>query len=239
MNNGAKIYAAIFTRKYCRDEPYQKDRLIELFNCFVADRQPIKLIGFWGVGSKSSPNSADLATCEFMNELNCEVKKVYSLGIEFTFIFATLHGIHNGYGEKTIKSYCTGMEKIFAKFNFKFIYLDTLWKKYGLSFEKIDDIFKNKPNGWWDKIENASLIETNAKNRNQRLPPKIAAQKYYIMRDLEKEMLEKEFSDSIFNAFADSRLRGVLPHLPTLYLYARRGWSNTPWFVNGPNSSLA
>ena len=68
-------------------------------------------------------------------------------------------------------------------------------------------------------------------DRNQHLNPKIAAQKYFIMRSLEKEMIEKEFSNSIFHAFSNSRLRNVLPNLPTLYLYSRNGWSDTPWFI--------
>jgi len=123
------------------------------------------------------------------------------------------------------------MEKIFKKFDFKFIYLDPLWKKYGINFEKIDAIFGQQEKNWWSKIENHKMIENNAKNRNTRLSQKIAAQKYYIMRSVEKEMLEKEFSDSIFHAFSDSKLREVLPNLPTLYFYARKGWSDTPWFV--------
>jgi hypothetical protein len=52
-----------------------------------------------------------------------------------------------------------------------------------------------------EKVENHQTIEKNAKNRNSRLSSKEAAQKYYIMRDLEKEMLEKEFPNSIFHTF--------------------------------------
>jgi hypothetical protein len=124
------------------------------------------------------------------------------------------------------------MEILFKKFGFKFVYLDTLWHKYGISFEKIDAIFEQKPKSWWNKIENAELIERNAKNGNKRLPSLIGAQKYYIMRNLEKHMLEREFPDSIFNTFSDSRLRNVLPNMPTLYFYSRKGWSDSPWFVN-------
>lgn len=170
-------------------------------------------------------------SCEFLQGLNKEIKQVYPLGIEFVFIFATLHGIHNGIPRENIDIYTKEMEKIFNKFDFKFIYLDLLWEKYRINFKEINIIFKQKDKNWWNKIENLEIMENNAKNRNQILSPKIAAQKYYIMRNLEKEMLEKEFSNSIFHTFSDSKLRNVLPNLPTLYFYARKGFSNVPWFI--------
>lgn len=231
MTTESQVYEILTKKRYNRDEPYLKDKLKERFSYFISHNKPIKLVGFWGVGPKNKPNWADLASCEFLAKLNDETKEVYQPGIEFTFIFATLHGIHNGIIKESIDYYIKAMEKIFKKFGFKFVYLDPLWEKYGISFEKIDAIFGQKSKNWWSKIENYKTIENNAQNRNQRLSPKIAAQKYYIMRDLEKEMLEKEFSDSIFHAFSDSKLKNVLPDLPTLYFYSRIGWSDTPWFV--------
>ncbi|MBI2669467.1 hypothetical protein HYX14_06520 [Candidatus Woesearchaeota archaeon] len=231
MSTNSKVYEILTKKRYNRDEPHLKDKLKERFDYFILHKKPIKLIGFWGVGPKSKLNGADLASCEFLVKLNNEVKEVYPPGIEFTFIFATLHGIHNGIIRESIDSYTKEIETIFKKFDFKFIYLNSLWKKYEISFGKIDAIFERKEKNWRSKIENNKTIEKNAENRNQRLSPKIAAQKYYIMRDLEKEMLEKEFSNSIFHAFSDSKLRNVLPNLPTLYFYSRRGWSDTPWFV--------
>jgi len=231
MTNKSQVYEILAKKRYNRDEPYLKDKLKERFDYFISHNKTIKLIGFWGIGPKSKPNWADLASCEFLANLNDEVKAVYQPGIEFTFIFATLHGIHNGISREGMDSYTKAMEKILTKFGFKFVYLDPLWKKYGISFEKIDAIFEQKEKNWWNKIENHKTIENNAQNRNKKLSPKIAAQKYYIMRDLEKEMFKNEFSDSIFHAFSDSKLRNVLPNLPTLYFYSRRGWSDTPWFV--------
>jgi len=225
------IYKILSNKRYNRDEPHLDYKLKNIFIYFINLNKPIRLVGFWGVGPKTKHNWADLASCEFLKKLDDDVKKIYPPGIEFIFIFATLHGIHNGIKIDSIRSYIKDIKKIFNIFNFKYIYLDNLWKKYGISFEKIDTIFKNKPKGWWNKIGNASLIEKNARNRNLRLDSRTAAQKYYIMRDLEKEMLKEEFSQCIFHAFSDSKLRNVLPNLPTLYFYSRQGWSDTPWFV--------
>lgn len=231
MSKELEIYDIITKKRYNRDEPNLKKKVIDRIKRFVSKQKTIKLVGFWGVGPKEKHNWTDIASCEFLEKLNKEVKKVYNPGIKFIFIFATQHGIHNGIEKKTINSYTKDIEKLFKKFSFKYIYLEKLWEKYNINFEKIDKIFKDKKRGWWEMVENHQTIEKNAENRNLRLSSEEGAQKYYIMRDLEKEMLEKEFPDSIFHAFADPKLKGVLPNMPTLYFYSRKGWSDTPWFV--------
>ncbi len=231
MDKKVEIYNIITKKRWNRSEPSLRKDITNRIPEFVTNQKPIKLIGFWGVGPKKKHNWADVASCEFLDKLNNEVKKIYNPGIEFTFIFATQHGIHNGIEENTINSYTKDIERLFKKFNFKYIYLETLWRKYSINFEKINKIYKNKKTGWWNKIENHLTIEKNAENRNLKLSSKEGAQKYYIMRDLEKNMLENEFPRSIFHAFADPKLKCVLPNMPTLYFYSRRGWSDTPWFV--------
>ena len=115
---------------------------------------------------------------------------------------------------------------------FAYVYLDLLWKKYEISFEKVNHELNMLPEGWWDKIENSTVLEIAASKRNRKMHYIVAAQKYYIIRQLEKAMLEKEFADSIFHTFSNSSWNSVLPNLPTLYFYAgRRGLSNPPWFL--------
>lgn len=225
------ITSILLRRKYNRAEPEFRPGLTERIERYVSKNVPIRLVGFWGTGPKSLPNWADKCSCDFLSEINKKVEMSYAPGIEFTFIFATMHGLHNGYGKDTIASYTREMEAVFLVHGFKFVYLDTLWEKYGLSFDLIDAELSRKPSGWWQHIDNASEIEENASKRNIRLPAQAAAQKYYIMRDFEKGMLEKEFDGYIFHAFSDPRLTNVLPLLPTLFFYSRPGWSDTPWFV--------
>jgi len=228
-----KIYSILIKKRYNRDDPSMTDNLQQRLTDFVGDNKPIKLIGFWGVGPKQHKNWADDASCRFLNELNQEIKKIYAPGIEFKFIFAINHGIHNGYSPTVFLTYVKDVIRLFDKYSFKYIYLNDLWQEYDINFEKINQLWKKQPKGWWNNIKNRELIEKNASNRNIHLDPITGAQKYFIMRSLEKKILEKEFPDSIFHSFSDSRLRNVLPDLPTLYFYAREGWSDVPWFVVG------
>ena len=227
-----KIYEILTKKRYNRNEPYLRNKIIEEIQYFVSQNKPIQLVWFWGVGQKEKPNRADLTSCKFLTELNEEIKKIYSPGIEFVFIFATLHGIHNWINRRNIDNYFKEMEKIFKNLWFSYVYLDNLWGKYDINFGKINIILKNKQKDWWNEIENNTTIERNAEKRNKMLISKIAAQKYYIMRDLEKKMLEKEFPKSIFHAFSDAKLKNLLPNLPTLYLYSIKKYrSDAPWFV--------
>jgi pyoverdine/dityrosine biosynthesis protein Dit1 len=78
-------------RAYSREEPYLETEIKERIHHFVSLNEPIKFIGFWGIGNKIKPNWADRTTCEYLTKMNTEVKNIYSPGIEFTFIFATFH----------------------------------------------------------------------------------------------------------------------------------------------------
>ena len=228
-----KIYHILEKRRYNRGAPFLQDRIIRIIENAVIAEVPIPLVGFWGVGSKYKPNFADIESCEFLNSLNDEIKQIYSQGIEFIFIFATLHGLHNGYDKQSIDSYISDMRLIFSQYDFKCILLENLWDKYDISFERIDSLFEQKPKDWWINIPEREIIEKNALRRNKKYPANIAAQKYYIMRSLEKEIFEKEFGEYIFHAFSDPKLKGVLPNLPTLYLWSTgRNHSDAPWFVD-------
>lgn len=232
MNSALQVYETLRKKKYSRGEPYHKQELRRRLSYFTKNSRPIKLVGFWGVGPKSSSNWADEASCKFLAELDAEVKLNYQPGVAFTFVFSTLHGTHNGIDDGVINAYVDDMKGLFAEFGFRYMALEPLWKKYGISFKKVDQIFSKKAKGWWENIENSGILEEAAKKRNRRLDPRTAAQKYYIMRGLEKEMLEKEFADSIFHTFSDPNFRTVLPEMPTLYFYSwRKGRSDSPWFI--------
>jgi pyoverdine/dityrosine biosynthesis protein Dit1 len=225
-----KVYQILIKKRYNRNEPYSVNEIKQRIAYSISNNKPIKLVGFWGIGSKKRPTGAESATCEFLNELNNEIKQIYPSGIDFLFIFANIHGIHNGIDDQTIISYTNEMKKLFQKFGFTFIHLDKLWNKYGITFDKINKILKSKPNDWWTTIHNSKILEKNAKKISKNPNHVASAKKYYIMRNLEKKMLEEEFKDSIFHTF--SGLKNINPNMPTLYLYSRKGWSNSPWFVN-------
>lgn len=233
-SKAAQICEILQKRRYRRDSAYLQDKMMERVKSFIEDNEPIKLVGLWGFGAKEKTDWADETSCTLLAGLNEEVRKIHPAGIEFIFVFAIPHALFNGIEKDKIESYKKSVEELFKKYRFKYLDATSLWEKYGVTFEKIEKVFCSKENGWWDGVKNAGLLEMKAKNRNVALSSKVAAKKYYIMRCLEKGILEEEFKDAIFHTFTDSGMRSVLPSMPTLYFYGiKRGRSDAPWFVAG------
>ena len=226
-----EIFDILTQKKYRKDRPYKKDKILETISKFTLDSTPIKVVGYWGIGHKKSPNWAEDATCNFLLELRDKITNVYPPGINFTFILPIPYGYLNRIPENKILSYAYSMRQLFKSIQFECIELLPLWNKYNISLNEIEDILEQKSENWWMDIKNNKKMEYNAKKINYLETPEIAAQKIFILRQCEKRMLENEFSCSIFMCFYDSGKRNILPDIPTLYFYTRKGWSNAPWFV--------
>lgn len=223
---------SIFTKsKYSREKPFKVNELKTIIQSSVCSGEPISLVGFWGVGTKDHADSIDEKSVTQLIQFNKEVQEVYAPGLRLLFVLAIEHGIHNGVSAACYQSYIEDIQKMFTQAGFEWALLHDLWEKYSISFALVEELLSKKEPEWWSKVDGASLIENNAQKRNHRLSPLEGAQRYYIFRSLEKQVLEKEYSGCIFYTYSDSRLRSVLPDMPTLYLHSRPGWSDTPWFA--------
>lgn len=221
------ILEIINKKRFRRDIPYKIDEIVELS---IIENKPIKLVGFWGIGTKGNPGKIDLEAIKHLNDLMKQVKHIFEPGIEFTFIIADKHGEMNGVSKEIAEKYADLISKILLKNGFEVVWLSSLWKKYNISREKILEELNNKNSEWWKRIENKELLLENASKFNHNKKPQDAVKFYCVMRELEKFMLEKEFEDYIFQTYSDSKMLMVLPNMPKIYMYARKGWSNAPWF---------
>lgn len=226
-----KVYRVITKRKFNRGKPLNSEEIRIRITQSIQRSKSIPFIAFWGVGPKNMHDVHDEKTCAFFQAIHKEVQEIYTPGIEYTFIFADKHGIHNGYEGVDIQSYIESMKELFRFYDYRWVILSDYWDCYNISIKKIERELSTKRSGWWDVVVNKEVMEKNALHCNITHSPREAAMSYYVMRNLEKSMLETEFPESIFHAFSDPKLANVLPNMPTLYLYAREGWSNAPWFT--------
>ncbi|MDD2487099.1 MAG: hypothetical protein PHS92_01920 [Candidatus Gracilibacteria bacterium] len=231
MQKITDIFEALTKKRYNRNEPHLPEKIYECIANNATTDKPIKLIGFWGVGDKKDCNWADMESCEQLEKLNQDIKKIFPPGLEFTFIFSTPHGIYNGIDEENIIGYTKNMEKLFEQFGFKYIYLDNLWEKYNISFDKIETYFKENRFDWGEEKLHSTLDQL-ASQINKRLSAQEASKKYMIMRTLEKNMLETEFESYIFHTYNSPLFESFLPDMPRLHIYSyKKGRSNSPWFI--------
>lgn len=216
-----------------REYPFLEDKLREIVEQKLLGKAPLKLFCFWGCGSRDKINGHDTKTIEHFKAYIDSLQKIYTFGVEVTFILSDIHGQNNGYSKKTIDSYLKTISKELASFGFKYAYLSSLWSKWGLNLKQIDIILKNKKSDWWESISIGRELEHKSESNFTGKDKKLGAQKYFILRQLEKTYLEKEYSESIFCVYGDSMGQQIYPKLPTLYLFTEKKYfSACPWFAN-------
>lgn len=225
-----QIISVLQSKNFSRDKPFELSELYKRINAAIQNNLPLKLVGFWGVSNKTITSTADQATISHLLSLQQEIKKVYSPGVDLLFIIAHEHGKINGFNESAIYSYGAAIKNRLEHVGFRTRRLQDLWNKHGLNFETINQHIYTNGEKIWGEIINKEIILKNAGNINQENPLRFAV-RYVVMRILEKKMLEHEFKDGIFHTFSDSKMRELLPNMPTLYLFARKGWSDAPWFI--------
>lgn len=221
----------IFSRgKYSRDKPSHITKMRKLISDSLSRQVPIPLVGFWGVGSKRTPDVMDRETLNHLQELNQEVKKVYPPGLDMLFILADKHGDMNGVSAHAQNTYLKKIDSLLKKSRFKTVLVSTLWNEFSITDRLILEKLRLKQNGWWKKVPHHIFMEHNAARYNSRNNPQTAAKIYYIMRCLERPILQKIFHGYIFHTFSSRHMAEILPKIPTLHLYSRKGWSDVPWF---------
>jgi asparagine synthase (glutamine-hydrolysing) len=219
-----------------REYPFLEDRLRELIDKGLQEKTPLKLFGFWGAGSKDNIDEHDTKTIEHLQKYIAGLSKVYPHGIEVNFILADMHGQNNGYEKDVINYYLKEISEKLDSVSFKYIYLSDLWRKWNMDLKQVDESLKNKKRDWWESISIAGELEQKSENNFTGSDKKFGAQKYFVLRELEKTCLEKEYPDGIFFVYGDSMAQQIYPTMPTLYLFTeKKFFSPCPWFSNNTN----
>ncbi len=227
------VLEKINDRNFRRDFPFLEDRLEELIINSMSNGAVLKFIGFWGAGKKNRITTLDKEIIDRLKKYFDGIRKVLGANIEITFILADEHAKNNGFVPREYNSYLSGIKEYLEKNDFKTMHLNILWKKWGLNQSCIIKLLEKKSERWWRDVPIAEKLENQAVKRFLFKNKKEGAQKYYIMRMLEKSHMEKSFKDSVFFVFSDGAMQTIYPKIATLYLNTRkRGFGEAPWFEN-------
>ncbi len=226
-----KILDIINDSSIRREYPYQEDKLLKVIENAVHEQKPVQLFGFWGAGPKDTPDDHDINTINHLKKYLDKIGQVYQYGVEVTFILADKHGESNGYESQKIDSYLKKIKEILEQVGIKTIYLSELWKKYDLTTERVNTVFTSRETGWWEKISINNQLKNLALKYYAGDNVLYGAQKYYIVRKLEKEILEKEFNNHVFFVYGNSLAQQIYPDIPTLYFCTEKKYAgDIPWF---------
>lgn len=226
-----RVITVMNLNKYRRNFPFLEDVLHHTIEQAQKQSKPIHFFSFWGASSKKHVDTHDQETVENLTRFFDSIRKVHKPGITMTFILADEHAEGNGYAARDYTKYLKEVKILLKRKGFITIPLSKLWKKWSITHTGISTILEEKPSNWWSGVVIAKQLEEQAAKRYMQGNALRGAQKYFVMRMLEKSYLEDEFSDSIFIAFADPQQQVLFPTLPTLYLYTtKKGNSIVPWF---------
>lgn len=218
-------------RMFRRDYPFLEDRLRENIGGVLQSGRPLRLFGFWGASEKGSVDVHDKKTINYFREYISSFSSFFEGGVEVTWILSDEHAEGNGYSRQVYREYLGEIEKLLIKSGFRTIYLSALWSKWKMDQAMVEQKWEEKPKGWWEEIGARKKLERQAGTKDAILDPVSGAQRYYILRSLEKSFLEQEFPDSVFFAYSDGSMQPIYPTLPTLYLYTScHGDGVSPWF---------
>lgn len=229
-----KVLDIVNDRSMRREYPYREDRLVELIAKKLQAKEPLNLFGFWGAGPKKHADGHDVDTLDHLEKYVVKLNKGYTNGVTITFIIADKHAENNQYDKSNFESYLKDITGEMTKRGFKTVLLSELWAKYGLTAEKVVSELDSKPKGWWQKVSIAKKLEERSDENFNGTDKLLGAQRYYVLRDMEKPILENEFKDSIFFVYGDSLAQQIYPDMPTLYFFTEKVYYSTcPWFNLG------
>jgi anaerobic ribonucleoside-triphosphate reductase len=142
------------------------------------------------------------------------------------------HGLNNNYTIGDIQLYYTSLLPEFEKRGVNYVYLSDIYKQYHfVRKEALNEIRKTLPETRWEEVNIRKQLEEMASKHNNLEDNVYAAQQYYLLRTLEKKLLENYFSGQIFIAYSGNFAQQVYPYLPTLYIFTeKKGYSELPRF---------
>ena len=226
-----QIISIFNKRNVSRDIIYKEDLLAKTVQNNIKTKTPVHLVGFWGASDKEVVDNNDINALKKFEEINQQVKKIYSPGCKFTFILADEHARLNKYPKTKYIKYLNQIVKEIKKYGMNFVYLSELYKKEKITSKDISNEIKNITKDSWRDLRNRKDLEKSAKNKGFQNPV-TEAKRYYAVRVLESHMLKKNFPESIYHTYYEDIHQNLFPDIPTLYLWVgKRGYTHSPWFV--------
>jgi hypothetical protein len=184
-------------------------------------------VQYWGKGLRPTLATPELTCLDFLDSMLSRVVEVYEPGAELTLVFTDTHAALNGHTAASIHSYYQDLVQATRGRRFKTCLLSDLVSAAGLPPDVTPEPQLPPP----DLL--AELRISAAKWFKGEGSADDGAIRYFQANMLERKVMERAFSRSIFVTFNGSQLRRLFPDgLPIFYMFSlRHGISDKPWFL--------
>jgi hypothetical protein len=237
--NKSRSATSVFnTQKIKRANTPDLENIHQLIQSHLLDGTNFYFIGYWGVGTKSSVNHADLSALDRLKNIVDSVNAILGENrVKAKLILADIHGYCNNIPVETIKKYFAQIKEECDKRHFEYELLGSIWKEYGLDYDAvIHSIEESRFTREWNRfiLKEDLIRQANRRSMHNCLPAETAAKQYYAITKAEKSILAQRFKGNIFFTYSSLNLKFLLPDLPTVYWFSiKKGISERPWFITG------
>ena len=224
-----KLIERIYRKRFFAKRIDITPDLLRLVEQAFVEYVPLKLFYLWGIHKREQMNKYDEIALSFLALFIEHVKNELSCPIDFTLVLSDVHARINEIPVSSINYYRDAIARWALEKKWNIRMLSDIWDNYGLKQNKIIEIAEEIPDESIDDLLLSFAVKYFTGSDKM-----IGAKRYYVARQMEKAIIEKEFGDSIHVTAADKRLLYLQPQLPHFQVWSLgKGRSNKPWFLNG------
>jgi len=223
-----RIYSWRFKRANTPDEP----RAIAVIEGAVAAGRPVPLLGYWGCGDRGAANAKDAQALARLGEMDAAARAVFAPGLCITFILTDVHAAVNGKDPATMRQYFAAITREAGRCGHATRFLGALWADCGFAIADIDRRLA-AIGGAFSGLPQHQLLVRSARKHARGVDPELAARRYWAACTIDAEVIGRAFPGHILFTYNGREYAGLLPPLPTMYLYSlRKKTSVKPWFCD-------
>lgn len=226
MDENKNKIISVLNSRGVRREQLDSETLKDIENIISAcGAEPIKMVGYWGVGEKQEPTEIDRKALDKLSE----IMKMTDNRIKVHLILADKHGEFNGY-ENDI--YLDKISVIAEEKNISTAYLSAIYREVGLDAADLTNVSDDI----WNKFPECyrCIIEKRAGIHQKKCEASEDAKRYLHMTQVEKQKIGAVYPNCIWFTYGDIKnLKDLFPR-PVISIWpVKRGKSVLPWFTSG------
>lgn len=222
-----QILKSFNTRSFKREQPDHPELMLRVIADSIATRQPVPFIMYWGKGLRPVLAAPEYKCLDYLASMLARVAERYEPGAKMTLVFTDTHAALNGHSSESIGTYYDSLTAAAEQRGFAVLKLSPLIAAADLP--AVDELAAEIP----PEEVLAGLSVSAAKWFRGEGTSEEGAVRYYQANMIEKRVIDRAFSHTIFVTFNGSGLRSLFPEtLPIFYMYSvRHGVSDKPWFL--------
>jgi hypothetical protein len=222
-----QVLKSFNTRAFKREKPGNPDLMLALIADAIARSEPVSFVLYWGKGFRPVLAAPEFACLDYIKSMTARISDIYEPGAKVTLVFTDTHAALNGHSRESIASYFEDLTAAARERHFETRLLSTLINE--------SDVL---PDGEFDsQVPPEQLLAALSASARKWFKGEGTAEdgavRYFRANLLERKVIERAFSRSIFVTFNGSQLRSLFPdRMPIFYMFSlRHGVSDKPWFL--------